>query len=212
MGYAFINFIDSAFILDFYHEYNSCRWSTFNSEKVCRIAYGRIQGKRKLIRHFEKSKVWKNPNHNIKPLVINTKKVDENEVQKILNKYCGKRFKDKMDDTKEDIDFQEESKFLHDQQQENLANLNKNLPSEIEVIGETEEIVNDEPVLSKVNAKRNSSKPAAVCDKLDGNGQGKRTASNDDKEALNSDEEKNKSSIVVKESLIEKLKFNFKNI
>jgi hypothetical protein len=125
-----------------------------------------------------------------------------------LNKYCGKRFKDKMDDTKEDIDFQEESKFLHDQQQENLANLNKNLPSEIEVIGDTEEIVNDEPVLSKVNAKRNSSKPAAVCDKLDENGQGKRTASNDDKEALNSDEEKNKSSIVVKESLIEKLKFN----
>lgn len=34
VGYAFINFIHRAYILDFYHKYDSKRWINYNSEKV----------------------------------------------------------------------------------------------------------------------------------------------------------------------------------
>lgn len=164
MGYAFINFIDSAFILDFYHEYNNSRWSTFNSEKVCRIAYGRIQGKRKLIRHFEKSKVWKNPNQNIKPLVINTKKVEESEIQEILDNYYRKRFKEttQLDEHKEDINFEKESKILENEEQTNGKYLNQNLTSTNEGVEDAKEEAIDESILFKVTGKRNSSKPKGV--------------------------------------------------
>mmetsp|Transcript_27802 Transcript_27802/g.24596 ORF Transcript_27802/g.24596 Transcript_27802/m.24596 type:complete len:174 (+) Transcript_27802:213-734(+) len=73
----------------------------YNSEKVCEIAYGRIQGKRKLIKHFEKSKVWKNRDHNIKPLVMNTGRTNECEVKGILDRYYRMRFKQKAVGDKE---------------------------------------------------------------------------------------------------------------
>ena len=45
VGYAFINFVDSIFILKFFEELNGKRWECFNSEKICEITYARIQGK-----------------------------------------------------------------------------------------------------------------------------------------------------------------------
>lgn len=53
VGYAFINFIDSIFILKFFEEFNGKKWECFNSEKICEITYGRIQSKQSLIDHFE---------------------------------------------------------------------------------------------------------------------------------------------------------------
>jgi RNA recognition motif-containing protein len=55
MGYAFINFIDPIQILDFYAHYNNKKWDKCNSEKVCQIKYGRIQGKSALIARFQNS-------------------------------------------------------------------------------------------------------------------------------------------------------------
>jgi len=52
MGYAFINFIDSIFIVDFFLEYDGTNWARFNSDKICRITYGRIQGKKALENNF----------------------------------------------------------------------------------------------------------------------------------------------------------------
>ena len=43
-GYAFINFVHSAYILDFFDEYNNKRWRMYNGDKVCKIAYGAFQG------------------------------------------------------------------------------------------------------------------------------------------------------------------------
>ena len=52
MGYAFINFVDSIFIVDFFDEYDGTKWAQFNSDKICKITYGRIQGKKALENNF----------------------------------------------------------------------------------------------------------------------------------------------------------------
>lgn len=57
VGYAFINFIDSIDILNFYREFSDRKWNKFNSEKICEVRYGRIQGKASLINHFRNSSV-----------------------------------------------------------------------------------------------------------------------------------------------------------
>lgn len=55
VGYAFVNFIHAKFILDFYKEFNGRRWDRFNSEKICELAYARIQGTTNLMDHFQNS-------------------------------------------------------------------------------------------------------------------------------------------------------------
>ncbi len=55
MGYAFINFVSPEYIIAFYEDFNNKKWEKFNSEKVCDIAYARIQGKNALISHFQNS-------------------------------------------------------------------------------------------------------------------------------------------------------------
>ena len=52
MGYAFINFVDSIFIVDFFYQYDGTKWTQFNSDKICKITYGRIQGKKALENNF----------------------------------------------------------------------------------------------------------------------------------------------------------------
>jgi len=68
IGYAFINFIDPIFIVPFYEDLNNQSWETFNSEKICQITYGSIQGKRNLV-----EKVNNNGRHEtrkVKPLIF----------------------------------------------------------------------------------------------------------------------------------------------
>jgi RNA recognition motif-containing protein len=55
VGYAFINFIDPKSIPAFHEEFDNKKWEKFNSEKVCRISYARIQGKVSMIEHFKNS-------------------------------------------------------------------------------------------------------------------------------------------------------------
>lgn len=55
VGYAFINFIEPNSIALFYQDFNQRKWDRFNSEKVCRLAYARIQGKTAFIEHFRNS-------------------------------------------------------------------------------------------------------------------------------------------------------------
>ena len=35
VGYAFVNFIHTKFIKEFYSEFSGRRWDKFNSEKIC---------------------------------------------------------------------------------------------------------------------------------------------------------------------------------
>jgi hypothetical protein len=55
VGYAFINFINPMSICSFYEEFNNKKWEKFNSEKVCKITYARIQGKIAMVEHFRNS-------------------------------------------------------------------------------------------------------------------------------------------------------------
>jgi len=57
VGYAFINFFESAPIVDFFRLLNDKKWDKFNSEKVCKITYARLQGQDALLDHFKSSSV-----------------------------------------------------------------------------------------------------------------------------------------------------------
>lgn len=53
VGYGFINFINPLYIPRFYEDMNAKRWEKFNSEKICQLAYARIQGLKGLLEHFQ---------------------------------------------------------------------------------------------------------------------------------------------------------------
>lgn len=203
VGYAFINFTDSAYILDFYNEYNNKGWSMYNSEKVCQICYGRIQGKRKLLRHFERSKVMKNPNSGIKPLVINTGKADEKEVQQILDEYYRKRFKEKAE-----IDTQaaksENSKTQTEKETSDKGAKDDGFKQMIKKVLDKSISSKNKKRTVHVSSKRNSQNPGDEELKLDKPLNLKRPSS-DEKESIaksNPDQQ----------AVIKRLKFSLKNL
>ena len=69
VGYAFINFIDPIHIAKFYNEFNGSRWKNFNSEKVCAVAFARIQGKTSMIARFQNSSLLEKDNE-YRPLLF----------------------------------------------------------------------------------------------------------------------------------------------
>jgi protein phosphatase 1 regulatory subunit 42 len=57
VGYAFINFFEPSPIPEFFGLLNDKKWDKFNSEKVCKITYARLQGQDALLDHFKSSSV-----------------------------------------------------------------------------------------------------------------------------------------------------------
>jgi hypothetical protein len=60
VGYAFINFYEQfrkEAVVEFFQLFNEKRWDKFNSEKVCKISYARLQGQDALLEHFKSSSV-----------------------------------------------------------------------------------------------------------------------------------------------------------
>ncbi|KAI9796807.1 MAG: hypothetical protein M1833_005950 [Piccolia ochrophora] len=57
VGYAFINFEDPYFIIDFVETRAGRRWNRFNSDKVAEVSYATIQGKDCLVQKFRNSSV-----------------------------------------------------------------------------------------------------------------------------------------------------------
>jgi hypothetical protein len=59
VGYAFINFNEgtSESMIEFYGLFNNKKWEKFNSEKICKITFARLQGQDALIDHFRSSSV-----------------------------------------------------------------------------------------------------------------------------------------------------------
>ena len=55
VGYAFINMTTPHAIPALVEEFHGRRWPKFNSEKICKISYARIQGKNSLVQHFQNS-------------------------------------------------------------------------------------------------------------------------------------------------------------
>lgn len=71
LGYAFINFIEPMHILLMYELYEAKRWRKFNSVKACHLSYAKLQGKFKLISHFEKGSLVGKLEVDKRPLVLN---------------------------------------------------------------------------------------------------------------------------------------------
>lgn len=69
VGYAFINFLSTESIRPFYEEFNKTKWEKFNSDKICKINYARIQGKECLLKHFANSSVMNQMDVKLKPLL-----------------------------------------------------------------------------------------------------------------------------------------------
>ena len=52
VGYAFVNFVHPLFIVDFYNRFIGKTWKEYNSNKICDLKYGRLQGKKQLENNF----------------------------------------------------------------------------------------------------------------------------------------------------------------
>ena len=72
LGFAFINFVEPLHIILFYELYRGKKWKKFNSDKKCELLYGKYQGKRELISHFERGKVLFFESEDKRPLILPT--------------------------------------------------------------------------------------------------------------------------------------------
>ena len=52
VGYAFINFAKADDLISFYLKFHKQKWRRHKSQKICEIAFGRLQGKNELISQF----------------------------------------------------------------------------------------------------------------------------------------------------------------
>ena len=80
VGYAFINFINPVYILKFYEEFNGQHWEKFKSEKICQLAYARIQGHQALLMHFRSYNNMFQQNVKVRPLIFPERRVDPVEL------------------------------------------------------------------------------------------------------------------------------------
>ena len=71
-GYAFINLVHPIIILSLYREFNGKSWTNFNSEKICQLTYGRLQGTEQLLKQLEGSGVMQQSDPAKKPLILET--------------------------------------------------------------------------------------------------------------------------------------------
>ena len=72
LGFAFINFVEPFHIILFYELYRGKKWKKFNSDKICELLYAKYQGKKELITHFEKGKIFSLDSEDKKPVILPT--------------------------------------------------------------------------------------------------------------------------------------------
>ena len=59
-GYAFINFTSSYYVPYFYFMFNGKMWFGTNSQKICKLAYSKVQGTDALLEHYPSKIVFRN--------------------------------------------------------------------------------------------------------------------------------------------------------
>ena len=82
-GYAFINVVHPIIILSLYLQFNGKGWRSFNSEKICELTYGRLQGKEQLLKQLEGSGVMQQSDPTKKPLLLETIEPSEELLEQI---------------------------------------------------------------------------------------------------------------------------------
>jgi hypothetical protein len=66
VGYAFVNFVDCQSIPHFISFFDNKRWERFNSDKICKVTYARLQGSDMLMDHFKSSSIMQQ-HKNLRP-------------------------------------------------------------------------------------------------------------------------------------------------
>ena len=69
VGYAFINFLTTENVRDFYKEFQGKKWEKFNSEKICEVKYAKFQGSTSLFNHFKNSRVMNQKDFKFRPFI-----------------------------------------------------------------------------------------------------------------------------------------------
>jgi hypothetical protein len=86
-GYAFINVVHPAIILSLFMQFNDKSWRNFNSEKICKLSYGRLQGKDQLLKQLEGSGVMQQSDSAKKPLILESIQPSQELLEKIKNDF-----------------------------------------------------------------------------------------------------------------------------
>lgn len=81
VGYAFINMGDPFFVVQLFNDLAGQMWERFNSEKICELTYGRIQGKQALVDNFQAAVDVRK----VKPAVFHSRAATQQERQQITN-------------------------------------------------------------------------------------------------------------------------------
>ncbi|KAF9163214.1 hypothetical protein DFQ26_002810 [Actinomortierella ambigua] len=71
VGYAFVNFISVEAIESFAKAHVRQRWPRFNSDKICELAYAKVQGQDALVDKFRNSSVMKE-DPSFRPMILHT--------------------------------------------------------------------------------------------------------------------------------------------
>mmetsp|Transcript_22636 Transcript_22636/g.28002 ORF Transcript_22636/g.28002 Transcript_22636/m.28002 type:complete len:130 (-) Transcript_22636:1692-2081(-) len=83
-GYAYINFTEPLFILDFYLEFQGLRWNErfkdCHSTKQCSLFYANVQGKVSNITQLQDKNIMKKLEEDVKPVIYETKLPDPLEL------------------------------------------------------------------------------------------------------------------------------------
>ena len=64
-------------------QFNGKSWKNFNSEKICELTYGRLQGKTQLLKQLEGSGVMQQSDSAKKPLIFETIQPTKEQLEKI---------------------------------------------------------------------------------------------------------------------------------
>lgn len=67
VGYAFINFIHPRYAELFIHFFSNYKLKAFKSNKICAVAWGKVQGLNAIVQHYKKSSIMKVPYAQYKP-------------------------------------------------------------------------------------------------------------------------------------------------
>jgi len=90
-GYAYINFTDPLYILDFYLEFQDLRWSECFSEcfskKQCSLVYANSQGKTINVAQLQDKQIMKKLEDEFKPLIFETMVPDPVELVRVRQYY-----------------------------------------------------------------------------------------------------------------------------
>ena len=85
VGYAFINFATGNDLVDFYNTFHAQKWPRHKSQKICAVAFGRLQGRDELISQFrERSSKVPMPEH-YEPLCFHTEGADRGQAYSVFS-------------------------------------------------------------------------------------------------------------------------------